>query len=252
MKKLIILFLVIASFVQAQNREQQIGIPRAKKYSNVQIIGTVTSLETSQPVPNAEINIREIQTQNLIADTKSDANGKYSVLVPRGIELDMKVQAPQYFYVAERLNLPIDGMEKTMTQDFQLPSELSLRLNFPTNKHDDPYKFILDENGEQTIQSWQDALEQVAEDLIKYEEYIKMINLVGHTDDVGASDYNLKLGQRRVEFVRDELIKRGVNAEIMEVSSAGKNQLLEKRAGEDDDSWRKRCRRVSLNKVMKK
>ena len=155
-------------------------------------------------------------------------------------------------YDTQNLSIAVDESKDTVFLNFMLPSELQLRLNFPSNKHADPYKFILDENGEESQQSWQSAIEQLAEDLIKYKDYILKVKLVGHTDDVGNKAYNEKLGQKRAEFVMNELIKRGVSNKVMDLKSAGKSELLEMRPNEKKDAWRKRCRRVVMSKVMKK
>lgn len=51
--------------------------------------------------------------------------------------------------------------------------------------------------------------------------------IVGYTDAVGTSSYNLSLGQRRAKTVADALIAAGVPVERLgPVSSRGKNDLL--------------------------
>ncbi|HKE18669.1 MAG TPA: N-acetylmuramoyl-L-alanine amidase [Kofleriaceae bacterium] len=47
------------------------------------------------------------------------------------------------------------------------------------------------------------------------------VNLVGHTDPVDTDDYNQRLGQRRADAVAQALVRRGVAARQMGVSSMG-------------------------------
>ncbi len=40
---------------------------------------------------------------------------------------------------------------------------------------------------------------------------------MGHTDDIGSVEYNNKLGERRVNFVINELVQRGIPRQILYV-----------------------------------
>jgi OOP family OmpA-OmpF porin len=79
---------------------------------------------------------------------------------------------------------------------------------------------------------------------------LQKIILVGHTDDVGTNEYNIGLGSRRVNFVKSELIKRGVPGEIIETRTAGEGEPLGRRPGEELDMFRKRLRRVTVEKIF--
>lgn len=52
------------------------------------------------------------------------------------------------------------------------------------------------------------------------------INIIGHTDTSGPRDYNQKLAAKRANAVRDALIQRGVDANILMVDSRGESELL--------------------------
>jgi peptidoglycan-associated lipoprotein len=57
------------------------------------------------------------------------------------------------------------------------------------------------------------------------------IVIEGHTDAVGASDYNLALGEQRARAVRDYLIQLGVAEGRMEVVSMGEEQPVSAQRG---------------------
>ncbi len=52
------------------------------------------------------------------------------------------------------------------------------------------------------------------------------INVLGHADTSGDAKYNEKLAFRRASVVRDYLVSKGVNAELMAVESRGETDLL--------------------------
>jgi OOP family OmpA-OmpF porin len=51
-------------------------------------------------------------------------------------------------------------------------------------------------------------------------------NVVGHTDSVGSDAYNMDLGQRRADSVKEALVSRGVPASQLRTSSMGKRQPI--------------------------
>lgn len=54
----------------------------------------------------------------------------------------------------------------------------------------------------------------------------KRILLTGHTDNSGTPEYNMDLGRRRAERIRDVLLRNGVPAGIIQVESRGETQPI--------------------------
>ncbi|MFN2309150.1 MAG: OmpA family protein [Gammaproteobacteria bacterium] len=53
------------------------------------------------------------------------------------------------------------------------------------------------------------------------------IQITGYTDRIGTEEYNMGLSQRRAEAVRDYLVNRGIEAEIIETAARGpKNPVV--------------------------
>jgi len=68
------------------------------------------------------------------------------------------------------------------------------------------------------------VLDAVATEILKNPP--SKINIVGHADTSGSDDYNIKLGLKRANKVRDALIKRGVSADMLSAESRGESELL--------------------------
>jgi outer membrane protein OmpA-like peptidoglycan-associated protein len=117
---------------------------------------------------------------------------------------------------------PIGGLESGSTE---FPPEVDpeseptaevINLRVPRNVH-----FALDKS-HLTPES-QQVLDQIASVLRQYP--FMVIELVGHTDSRASVDYNLRLGQRRGNSVRNYLLSQGIDPARMTIRSLGKSQL---------------------------
>ena len=70
------------------------------------------------------------------------------------------------------------------------------------------------------------------------------ITISGHADERGTREYNLALGQRRAESVRDYFVVNGINANRVTVKSYGEERPLSD--GSDETSYAKN-RRAEIN-----
>lgn len=52
------------------------------------------------------------------------------------------------------------------------------------------------------------------------------VTIQGHTDSVGANEYNQKLSERRARAVKDELVKNGIDAGKIEVTGYGEDRPI--------------------------
>lgn len=52
----------------------------------------------------------------------------------------------------------------------------------------------------------------------------KTATFTGHTDDIGPEDYNLALGLRRAQAVKDYMVKHGIAEERISIKSKGESQ----------------------------
>lgn len=66
------------------------------------------------------------------------------------------------------------------------------------------------------------------------------IQLEGHTDERGTSEYNLALGERRAKSVRDHMVRLGVDAARIKIISYGEETPAAQGAGEE--AWKQNRR----------
>ncbi|MFM8178725.1 MAG: OmpA family protein [Candidatus Kapaibacterium sp.] len=213
----------------------------------VEIRGRVTD-ELQRGVANAEITARDAERDSVVATTVTDTVGRYILRVGWSRPLDIVAQSSRGFFDVLRFD-PADTSRRELV--FLIPEVLDLRINFPLDEDDVPYDKVLDSNGVETDQTWTKAMDRLAENLRRFTKDQTTVQLVGHTDRNGTDAYNDALGRRRVRFVIDELVKRGLPAGRFAGRSAGEREPLPRRPGEDDAGYDKRNRRVELAKVMK-
>lgn len=70
------------------------------------------------------------------------------------------------------------------------------------------------------------------------------VNVVGHTDSMGAEDYNQALSERRAMAVKEFIVSRGVDAGIIDVSGKGESEPA---ASNDTEEGRALNRRVEIH-----
>lgn len=71
-----------------------------------------------------------------------------------------------------------------------------------------------------------------------------VVEVQGHTDSVGSSEYNYKLGLRRAEAVKKVLVNNGVQGSRLNISSSGETRPIASNAAA---SGRARNRRVEIH-----
>ena len=69
------------------------------------------------------------------------------------------------------------------------------------------------------------------------------ITIAGHADERGTREYNLALGQRRADAVKDYFVLSGIDKNRISVKSYGEERPLI--LGSDESSWQKN-RRVEI------
>ena len=165
--------------------------------------------------------------------TKED--GKFDVLVPKGGKYKVKYKAFTSDADYTELEVPNNKgelVEFEVTIEIQLPKEYKL---------DNVYF----ESGKATITP------SSFKELDELMEYMKLkktlvLEIAGHTDNVGAPAANLKLSQDRSNSVRDYLVKKGIPTPRIVPKGYGDTQPV---ASNDTDAGKQKNRRTEVRVV---
>ena len=87
-----------------------------------------------------------------------------------------------------------------------------------------------------------DLLDEIAS-LILAKPKLRIIRIVGHTDDIGSDESNQKLSEERANAVRNALIKRGIESHRLASEGRGESKPLVQGSS---DSARAKNRRVEF------
>jgi peptidoglycan-associated lipoprotein len=77
------------------------------------------------------------------------------------------------------------------------------------------------------------TLEKQAEWLKQHRNVV--VSLEGHADERGTREYNLALGERRANAIRDYLVALGISQNRLKTISYGKERPVDPRSA--DDAW---------------
>jgi OmpA family/WD40-like Beta Propeller Repeat len=177
-------------------------------------------------------------------------SGKIGFKVNRDAEYDVGAETEDAFFDVRHVDL--HGFKDSVINVYlHLPDTLVIRINFPFDDHEHPYQFTIDENGQPSSSTWQQALDLTAHAALRSMEKLKELVLIGHTDSAGTDAYNNRLGYQRASFVATELEKRGIPKDIIRVESKGRTDPLARRPNESDEIFSLRSRRVEFIKVFK-
>jgi hypothetical protein len=212
---------------------------------SVQLKGTVRT-SVGEPVDSALVTLESHDPPGEVDSTVTDPKGEYRFNVEEGKRYTLVAGSDSTLFVHEEVRVPIDG-RLNVTHDVVLSDTVTFRVNFPFNNASDPYEFTLDDRGLPSDLRWTTMMDHAAEFLKHYNgSTAHHFEIVGHTDPVGSDPFNLDLGRRRAEFIRQELVRRGVNSELLGVYSLGESKPLDERPDETEELYHARLRRVEL------
>ncbi len=89
---------------------------------------------------------------------------------------------------------------------------------------DAKYLVFFDFNASKVDAGANSVIDSVAAEVKK--QSIKSVNIIGYTDTSGSKKYNKRLSAKRANAVRDALVARGIDANLLLVDSKGEDNLM--------------------------
>lgn len=94
----------------------------------------------------------------------------------------------------------------------------------PMAPEDAKYLVFFDFDSSRVDQGGASVLDSIAAEVAK--QNISSVNVIGHADTSGSKKYNKRLSMKRANAVREGLLARGVNANLLMIDSRGEDELM--------------------------
>ena len=182
----------------------EIEIPESMRPEPTMVVtGIVTNMKDGKKV-SAYILVEDLNTGELIAANKSNSlTGQYLVVLPAGRTYSVSANKEGYFFYSQSFEVPKTTHFKEIKKDIELkPIEKGAKVVLNN---------IFFETGKATLTP-QSRLElEKAIELLRVNPTM-VIEVGGHTDNVGDDNYNMKLSHDRAKSVRDYLVAGGISS----------------------------------------
>ena len=200
--------------------------------------GTITDAETNEPLESS-IEIVDLEKDEVYATLSSNAaTGKYLISLPSGKNYGITARTEGYLFHSENVNVPASTSYQEIIKDIKLKSINVGATIVLSNIFFDFNKATL-----------RDISKAELDNLVRLltVDYPKMvIEIGGHTDNVGSLDYNTKLSTNRAKAVVDYLISHGVAKERLSYKGYAYQQPIDTN---DTEEGRQRNRRVEFKVI---
>ncbi len=198
------------------------------------VSGVVSNAKTGDKV-GAYVLVEDLNSGELIAINKSNsATGKYLVVLPAGRNYSVSANREAFFFFSQSFDLPATTKYQEIKKDIALkPIEKGAKVVLNN---------IFFETGKAAL-SPDSRLELTkCADLMKANPSM-IIEVGGHTDNVGDDALNMKLSGERAKTVREHLIGSGITANRIQSKGYGESSPV---ATNDTDDGRKANRRTEF------
>jgi outer membrane protein OmpA-like peptidoglycan-associated protein len=196
--------------------------------------GIVTDKESGQPI-SAQVILTDLATGNLEDSTFSDqVTGEFLMVLKPKINYAFNISAKGYLFFSENFNLADSLTSKPVEKVFEL-SPVKSGESFVLQN------VFFDFNSSLLKPESYSELNKLAE-FIKSNPAMR-IKIEGHTDNIGDTEYNLRLSEDRAEAVYLYLAENGIDKARMEFEGFGASQPL---SSNDSEKGRAQNRRTEV------
>lgn len=212
-----------------------IKIPESMRPKPTVVVeGVVTNAKT-KAVVGAYVMVEDLNTGELIAVNKSNSvSGKYLIVLPAGKTYSVSANKEGFFFHSERFDVPSSASYQEITKDIELkPIEKGAKVVLNN---------IFFETGKATLSPESRVELGKAIDLMKTNPTM-VIEIGGHTDNVGDDASNMKLSHERAKAVRDYLVQGGIASNRVQSKGYGESNPV---ASNDTNDGRKANRRTEF------
>ncbi|WP_109829932.1 OmpA family protein [Reichenbachiella versicolor] len=181
------------------------------------IQGLVKNSNNDAPI-EAVVMVEDLDNGEMLALNKSNSiTGEYLVVLPVGRNYSVSASKDGYFFYSQSFDLPKDTSYLEITKDILLePIEKGTKVVLNN---------IFFESGRAELKPISYVELNKAVDLMKKNSTM-VIEIGGHTDNVGAETLNLKLSQSRAEAVKDYMKLAGIDDNRLQAKGYGESMPI--------------------------
>lgn len=162
----------------------------------------------------------------------SDNNGKFQLLLPQDDTYEITLQS--FEKNIEYGTMEIPKFEGYLTQNLNVSYELPKTYTLEN---------IYFDTGKATLRAESTATLESLKEVMTYKKNM-VIEISGHTDNVGDDAYNQKLSEERANAVKKYLITKGISENRVKTVGYGPTQPV---ASNDTEEGRQKNRRISIS-----
>ena len=181
------------------------------------IKGNLSDNKTKQGARDAKVYIKNMDTKDLLEIPIDSNTGDYVFAIVMKSDFVMTVKKQDYAYVSRYISKDNNRFNTPISMDMELKEiEIGKTYNlddvyFATNSAE------LTDNSKKVIEGFFDFL---------HDNPNIVIEIQGHTDNVGADSYNMKLSQGRAKSVYDLLKNMGITDKQMSYKGYGETKPI--------------------------
>ncbi|WP_158233352.1 OmpA family protein [Reichenbachiella sp. 5M10] len=185
-----------------------------KPKPSIVVQGVVSNANTGAPI-GAVVLIEDMVTGELIALNKSnDETGEYLIVLPAGRSYSVSASKDGYFFYSQSFDLPKDTNYMEISKDILLePIEKGTKVVLNN---------IFFESGRAELKPISYVELNKAVQLLT-DNSTMVIEVGGHTDNVGSDELNLKLSQARADAVVAYMVLAGVEETRLQSKGYGES-----------------------------
>lgn len=213
----------------------QFDMPEYARPGKVTFVkGTITSAATKKPLA-AHLVFYDLQTGKIVNEKTADAvTGEYLLTLPLGKQYVVHASAPHHLFHSHHFSLQNKPEATPFVQHIELQQIDSGNRLVLENVFFETDSFTL------KPQSYIE-LDRVADFLHRNPQV--MIEISGHTDNMGRPEYNRQLSEKRAKSVYDYLLMKNVSAYRLSYAGYGDSRPI---ADNDTEEGRRKNRRTEL------
>ncbi|HAN17900.1 MAG: hypothetical protein A2X13_10700 [Bacteroidetes bacterium GWC2_33_15] len=214
----------------------------------INVKGTVTLLDNQVEFPKNNFSvdvIDSLKSKTLYSLELNENSGTFNTKLKPGI-YKFIFNSKEYKQKSKILFIPEDYPRDELTMNIELTP-----LSVSTGEYITVKSIFFDFDNSSLSRDAKIELERVYNLMVQYPSLY--IEVIGHTDAIGASQYNYNLSVKRARSAIDYLTKKGIDPKRFVAKGAGKSQPIainKNNDGTDNAEGRKFNRRVEI-KILK-